>query len=90
MTIFEIRYSDFQSEPFSEQRGSASGPLAAPLGLVHYIHMGKTLETSHFLKMVCSMGETKNIPYPFWKIHCSMGKMIHFTKNAYFSVLLDH
>ena len=34
MTIFEIRYSDFQSEPFSEQRGSASGPLAAPLGLV--------------------------------------------------------
>ena len=21
--------------------------------LIHYIHMGKTLETSHFLKMVC-------------------------------------
>ena len=57
---------------------------------IHYIHMGKTLETSHFLKMVCSMGETKNIPYPFWKIHCSMGKMIHFTKNESFSVLLDH
>ena len=42
--------------------------------IIHYLHRGKRPEISHFLKMVCSMSETKQTPYYFRKPHCSMGE----------------
>ena len=49
---------------------------------MYIIYISVKREKHHAFESGCNMGETKNISYYFWKIHCSMGGMMFFTKNT--------